>query len=183
MAKKTDGDIWLDVNSNDKKGHVNIYGSDPKKPHNESIHVNINYDKGTFTINEKSNGKKTSTNCGCYLTTACMRHKLEQFDDNCEELTILRWFRDNFVSKEDIEHYYESAPIIVEAIDKQENNDELYNYIYYNIISACVDAIKKGDYEFTYNRYRSSILTLEEQFIKPQLEEKPIKRLKLERCN
>ena len=46
-----------------------------------------------------------------------MKYFQENFDDNCYELTVLRWFRDNFVSKEDKEHYYEIAPIIVETIN------------------------------------------------------------------
>ena len=58
MAKETDGGTWIDVNSNDKKGHVNIYDSDPRGPHDQSIHINIDYDKGTFSINEKSDGEK-----------------------------------------------------------------------------------------------------------------------------
>ncbi len=108
-----------------------------------------------------------------------MKHMQENFDDSCEELTILRWFRDNFVSKEDINHYYETAPIIVEAIDKIKNNSHIYNYIYDNVVNACVIAIKKGDYEFAYNRYKNSILTLEEQFARPFLEQKFVKVLKL----
>lgn len=180
MAKETEGGTWINVNGNDEKGHVNIYGSDPREPHDESIHINIDYDKGTFTINEKSNGEKTSTDCSCYLTTACMRHKLEQFDDNCEELMVLRWFRDNYVSKEDIAHYYKTAPLVVEAINEKENNDELYNYIYDNVVMVCVNAIKTGDYEFAYNRYKSSVLVLEEQFVKPKLEKKLVK---LRVCN
>ena len=127
--------------------------------------------------------KKTSTDCSCYLTTACMRHKLECFDDNCEELTILRWFRDNFVSKEDIDHYYKTAPIIVEAINEELDNNEIYNYIYENVVIACVNAIKKGDYEFAYERYKSSILALEEQFARPKLEKRLVKILKLKVCN
>ncbi len=180
MAKETEGGTWINVNGNDEKGHVNIYGSDPREPHDESIHINIDYDKGTFTINEKSNGEKTSTDCSCYLTTACMRHKLEQFDDNCEELMVLRWFRDNYVSKEDIAHYYKTAPLVVEAINEKENNDELYNYIYDNVVMVCVNAIKTGDYEFAYNRYKSSVLVSEEQFVKPKLEKKLVK---LRVCN
>lgn len=183
MAKETEGGTWINVNSNEEKGHVNIYGSDPREPHDESIHINIDYDKGSFKINEKSNDEKTSTDCSCYLTTACMRHKLEQFDDNCEELTVLRWFRDNFVSKEDIEHYYRTAPIVVETINEKENNNDLYDYIYDNVISTCVEAIKKGDYNFAYSRYKNSILVLEEQFAKPKLEERLVKALKLKECN
>ena len=182
MAKETEGGTCINVNSNDEKGHVNIYGSDPKEPHDESIHVNIDYEKGTFTINEKSNGEKTSTDCSCYLTTACMRHKMEEFDDNCEELMILRWFRDKFGSKEDIEHYYQIAPIIVSAINESKNNNEIFNYIYENVVSACVTAIKSGDYDFAYSRYKSSVLTLEEQFARPKLKENLIKVLKLKKC-
>lgn len=183
MAKETDGGTWINVNSNDEKGHVNIYGSDPKEPHDESIHININYEKDTFTINEKSNGEKTSTDCSCYLTTACMRNKMEKFDDNCYELAVLRWFRDNFVSREDIEHYYEVAPIIVSAINESENNNEIFNFIYENVVSECVTAIKKGDYDFAYNKYKNSVLTLEEQFARPKLEEKLVKVLKLKKYN
>ena len=66
MAKETEGGTWVNVNGNDEKGHVNIYGSDPKEPHDESIHININYEKGTCTINEKSHGAQTSTDCSWY---------------------------------------------------------------------------------------------------------------------
>ena len=85
---------------------------------------------------------KSDTNIGsgsCYLTSACMKYFQENFDDNCYELTVLRWFRDNFVSKEDIKHYYEVAPIIVESINNGEKNDIIYNYIYDNVVDYCVE--------------------------------------------
>ncbi len=44
-------------------------------------------------------------------------------------------------------------------------------------------AIKDGDYDFAYDRYKNSILTLEEQFARPMLEEKLIRVLRLEQCN
>ena len=31
-------------------------------------------------------------------------------------------------------------------------------------MDACVNAIEKGDYEFAYKRYKSSVLALNEQF-------------------
>lgn len=46
------------------------------------------------------------------------------------------------------------------------------------VIKTCVDAIKKGDYDFAYNRYKSSILTLEGEFARPTLQEKFVKVLK-----
>ena len=168
--------ITTDKNGND---HISFYGGEVDKPH-DAVHVNINYDKESWTSTthgpDKSDTRPGSG--GCYLTSACMKYFQEKFDDNCYELTVLRWFRDNFVSKEDIEHYYEIAPIIVEAINKEEKSDVIYNYIYDNIVDYCVEQIEQGNYDKAYNRYKNSILTLEEQFAKPYLQQKFIKVLK-----
>lgn len=74
-----------------------------------STHVNSDLNENwTRVDNDRENGtQEKSSGSGCYLTTACMIHMQENFDDNCNELMTLRWFRDNFVSKEDIIHYYE----------------------------------------------------------------------------
>lgn len=127
------------------------------------------YDRGKGTQEKGS---------GCYLTTACIKHFQESFDDNYEELTILRWFRDNFVPKEDIEHYYQVAPIIIEAIDSDPNSEIAYNYIYENVICVCVEAIKNGDYDSAYSRYKNSILTFEETFARKELQSRLVKALK-----
>lgn len=153
-------------------------------PHN-STHVtsdlNENWER---TDNDRDNGTQShSSGSGCYLTSACMKHMQEEFDDNCEELTILRWFRDKFVSEEDIKHYYKTAPVIVAAIDKLEDNKKIYEYIYENVVAACVKAIKNKDYDFAYKRYKSSILALEEQYARKNLEERLAKALKLKPAN
>ena len=151
-----------------------------------SFNSNFQYDgyvidtkTGKGQIVEKEPGKeKVPTDTQCYLTSACMSHYLTNFDDNCYELTVLRWFRDNFVSKEDIKHYYKTAPMIVEAIEKEEHKDIIYNYIYDNVVDACVDAIENGDYDFAYNRYKESILSLEQTYLKINLEHKLVRTLK-----
>lgn len=58
MAKETEGGTWVNVNGNDEKGHVNIYGSDPKEPHDESIHININYEKAHLQLMKNLMEKK-----------------------------------------------------------------------------------------------------------------------------
>ena len=119
------------------------------------------------TDNNRDNGtQQKSSGTGCYLTTACMKNMKDNFDDNCNELMTLRWFRDNFVTKEDIKHYYEVAPIIVGVIDLIPENNIIYNWIYENVVKVCVQAIQSEDYEFAYDRYKNSVLVLEEQFIK-----------------
>ena len=165
---------------NGKSGvKIDIYSTNPQNdvPH-DSVHIKINTDEKKYEAITKIDGEKESSSGSCYLTSACMKHMQECFDDNCEELTILRWFRDKFVSEEDINHYYKTAPMIVDSIDELEENDDIYNYIYINIVNACVIAIKNGDYDFAYNRYKNSILALEEQFVRPNLTKKLLKTLK-----
>lgn len=173
--------INTDKNDND---HISFYGGEVDKPH-DAVHVNVNYDKESWssTTHGPDKSDTSSGSGGCYLTSACMKYFQEKFDDNCYELTVLRWFRDNFVSKEDIEHYYEVAPIIVETINKEEKSGIIYDYIYNNIVDYCVEQIEQGNYEAAYNRYKNSVLVLEEQFSKPALTDRFVKTLKLKNNN
>ena len=164
-------------NSNKYDTKIDVYTSDPKGPH-ESIHIAVDSDSKSARIIDTTNGSTEHTDVKCYLTSACMKYFQENFDDNCYELTVLRWFRDNFVSKEDIEHYYEVAPIIVENINKEEKANIIYDYIYDNIVDYCVEQIEQGNYDKAYSRYRNSVLTLEEQFAKPLLQQRFVKTLK-----
>lgn len=129
-------------------------------------------------LNKNESSPLSSTE-HCYLTTACMKRYLNNFNDNCYELTLLRWFRDNFVSKEDIKHYYKIAPIIVGEIDKDNNNDIVYDYIYDNIVDYCVGQIENGNYTDTYRRYKDSILMLERTYVN----NKSKKRILIEKSN
>ena len=176
-------DSNLQYTSYEKSGSVNRYVNNGDGGHSHASWKNSNdYNNGKDPdySRKESNSSSNPTigevqnNGGCYLTSACMMYMQEKFDDNCEELTILRWFRNNFVSKEDIDHYYKIAPIIVDAIDK---------YIYYNVVEVCVRAIKKGEYQLAYERYKRSVLILEEQFVRPKLNNKLVKTLKLKIMN
>lgn len=139
-----------------------------------STHVNADLNENWSRVdNDRDNGTKTkSSGSGCYLTTACMQHMKENFDDNCVELMTLRWFRDNFVNNDDIKHYYEVAPSIVDKINTLPENQKVYLWIYEKIVAPCVNAIKQGNYEFAYSRYKNSVILLEEEFVKelPQKE-------------
>lgn len=139
--------------------------------------LNENWDR---VDNDRDRGtQEKSSGSGCYLTTACMFRMQENFNDNCNELMMLRWFRDNFVNKDDIEHYYDIAPIIVNEINSFPESIKIYTWIYESVIQPCVIAIKEGNYEFAYDRYKNSVLALEEQFAKPLLEQKLVKVLKM----
>ncbi len=159
--------------SNGKGYKYDYYDKSPygNAPHN-STHVKSDLNENwNRTDNDRNNGSQDkSSGTGCFLTSACMKHFKDKFDDNCYELTVLRWFRDNYVAKEDIKHYYEIAPIIVEAIEQDEQKDVIYDYIYDNVVDYCVEQIENGNYTEAYNRYKSSILIFEETFARPLLE-------------
>ena len=165
---------------------VSIYEGDYKdKDKHSATHINVNTKTGKGSIGEhgENHTDTTKTDTQCYLTTACMKHFSEEFDDKCYELKMLRWFRDAFVSKEDIDHYYDIAPSIVEAINNMPGCEEIYNYIYENVIDACVKAIEQGDYKFAYNRYKNSVLALEEEYIAPSLKKEKSKTLTITPTN
>lgn len=165
--------------STDKNGkdHINIYDSCPaENPDHGSIHIDYDSNTGEGTIVDTTSGEKEEIDTRCYLTTACMRNFKNNFDDQCYQLDILRWFRDKFVSKEDKEHYYEIAPIIVKEIEKSNNKDMIYKYIYNNVVSYCVRKIEDENFQEAYSRYKNSVLALEEQFVKPILQHESVKK-------
>lgn len=148
-------------------------------PHN-STHVKSDLNESwNRTDNDRDNGTQDkSSDSGCYLTTACMIHMQENFDDCCNELMTLRWFRDNFVSKEDIKYYYNIAPIIVDRINFIPDNNKIYDWIYEHVVHPCVIAIQQKNYEAAYNIYKNSVLMLEEQFIEELPKQDSVKTLK-----
>ena len=94
---------------------------------------------------------------GCYLTTACLRAKGTNFNDDCAELTILRRFRDSYVKvfhPEDIKTYYRTAPQIVEAIGSMPNSTSIYESMYSELVLGTIDLIKKSQLENAYNFYK-----------------------------
>jgi len=176
----------LTYTSYEKSGRVNRYTDNGDGGHgHKSWKSSYDYDRGKDpdSMRIESNDSPNPTtgevqeNGGCYLTSACMKFFQDKFNDNCYELTVLRWFRDNFVSKEDIEHYYEVAPIIVDAIEKDEKKELVYDYIYENVVSYCVEEIEKGNYDSAYSRYKSSVQTFENTFAKPYLGRRLIKAI------
>lgn len=81
---------------------------------------------------------------GCYLTSACVEFLGKQ--DDCEELTILRKFRDTYmkttdVGKKLVEEYYIVAPKIVEKINVSPEKANYYEYIY-KVIQNCLGLIR-----------------------------------------
>ncbi|MBE6799862.1 MAG: hypothetical protein E7529_01505 [Ruminococcaceae bacterium] len=105
---------------------------------------------------------------GCYLTSACVESK--NLPDNCHELTVLRHFRDTYLisqknGREEIQHYYATAPAIVEKINASSNSTDTWNEVYENMILPCVKYIEANELEKAHQLYKSYSLKLEKTYM------------------
>ena len=113
-------------------------------------------------------GTDSSSSGGCFLTSACIGAK--GLPDDCEELRILRKFRDGWLSeqhggKELISEYYTIAPQIVDSINAQENHIQIHEEIYQKLVVPCVDLIHAGDYDAALNLYKKTTQQLAQKYI------------------
>lgn len=150
----------------DKSGkfHISFYDENPKNQHS-GLHFNTDFKEYDTHYHNEDRSEKEDTSGTCYLTTSCMKYLKNDFDDNCYELTTLRKFRDEYVSQEDVEHYYKIAPKIVDTIDNSKNKDKIYNDIYKYVIMPCIHFIENQEYQEAYDRYKISSMVLENNFL------------------
>lgn len=68
-------------NSNRYDTKIDIYTSDPRGPH-DTIHVAVDSDSKSAHIIDTADGSTEHSDVKCFLTSACMEHFQENFDDN-----------------------------------------------------------------------------------------------------
>jgi len=115
----------------------------------------------------KGNDAPSSSNC--FLTSACTEAR--GLPDDCEELTALRRFRDEWLKNqpgglEEIEEYYRIAPMIVEKIHEQPDGADRMKYLYDHLVVPCVRMIEQGENEAARTLYRTVVLELRDQYEK-----------------
>lgn len=118
------------------------------------------YDECPIYRDEPSSG-------GCYLSSACF--VAMNRSDSCEELSILRNFRDTYMNsdeylKKDIAEYYRVAPSIVDNINLQHNYKEIYSSIYNDLICPCISHIKNKEYKEAYLLYKKMYCILKDKY-------------------
>ena len=125
---------------------LTTWGSSEMERHNEE---NKSYSEGwNNTDDQKSSG-------GCFLSTACIEHA--GLDDDCEELTVLRHFRDTYVvnradGQQVLNRYYATAPRIVTAMHQAKTTDTELPKIYAGIKKA-IHLITTGENEAAFGLY------------------------------
>ncbi len=104
----------------------------------------------------------------CYITTAVCRTFGKP--DDCYELTLLRNYRDTYLSslpggREMIQEYYDVAPSVVKHIAQREDSDEIYRSIWENYLSPCIRMIEDGQNEACRQRYEEMVRTLRGEYL------------------
>ncbi len=104
---------------------------------------------------------------GCFLTTACVEHA--GLPDDCDELTVLRDFRDRYVRALPegpvlIRRYYAEAPYVVAAIKKSPDASVILDGILQSVRDV-VAHIKRGDNEMAMIAYQHEFSAFRERFI------------------
>jgi hypothetical protein len=105
---------------------------------------------------------------GCFLTSACVEAK--GLPDDCHELTVLRSFRDGYISSlpagsDDIKEYYLCAPTIVTKIRKRPNAVAIFEQIYNELVLPCVELIEAGRKLEAYQKYKVYFKALNEEYV------------------
>ncbi len=104
----------------------------------------------------------------CYITTAVCKGLGK--GENAEEITELKNFRDGYMASCEngermINDYYDCAPTIVKRIEKSENPELKYLYLWENYIKPCVDAISRGENEACLDTYTAMVDELKDEYM------------------
>lgn len=96
---------------------------------------------------------------GCFITTACVEHM--GLSDDCEQLNILRMFRDKLVEEDELFReivldYYKKAPSVVKKINESENKDEVLEQLYNELVVPCVEMLKNNQEQEAKEHYIST---------------------------
>ena len=137
----------------DRKGHCDWYRS-YYYPTDSCSH----FREGEENVTEGSSGS-------CFLTSACCTYK--GLPDNCAELETLRKFRDGYLAQQEygpelIKMYYEDAPMIVKMIERQPNQDEIWQSVF-DQIQIIVDQINQEKNEEAVINYMKMVYKLRRQ--------------------
>lgn len=104
----------------------------------------------------------------CYITTAVCQDQNKP--DDCQELTELRRYRDNYLMQSEegktlVEAYYDIAPAIVFAINMHKDASDIYENLYRDYLVPCVTLAKNRENEACSILYQDMVRQLEREYL------------------
>ncbi len=121
------------------------------------------YDTETANAIKAAEEYQKGTLVGCFITTAIVT--ILGLDDDCEELDVLRWFRDDVLQvlpeyREILMRYDTVGPIIARALEHDEDKMSISIALYKVFIRGCVNYIQKGDFDKAVVLYKEMVEAL-----------------------
>ena len=112
-------------------------------------------------LEEKNDGS-------CFITTAVCKNFSKP--DDCYELMSFRNFRDTWLinqpdGKNLISEYYSIAPTIVGKINRRTDSAQVYEYLWREYLSPCLNLIKQGENMACKQLYIEMIRSLRKKFL------------------
>lgn len=109
---------------------------------------------------------------GCFLTSACTKSR--GLPDNCTELQTLRKFRDQYMMNSHegaamVREYYKIAPPVVSAINSLEQQEEVWDFIYRELVSKSIELIESNQHALAMYYYHTFTMELHSRFIEKSL--------------
>lgn len=103
----------------------------------------------------------------CYVTTAVCQSL--QKPQDCRELMLMKQYRDTYLlQRKDgemlIDAYYDIAPTLVKRIEKGENPELKYRYLWETYLKPCVAMIESGANEECCRLYRQMVEELRSEY-------------------
>jgi hypothetical protein len=101
---------------------------------------------------------------GCFITTA-VTHALGGADD-CAELTLIRAFRDRYMTAEadrraDVARYYDVAPGLVRRVAELPNAAAVWQCLFEDYLQPIISMIEAGDDHAAHMAYRAMVRDLD----------------------
>lgn len=110
----------------------------------------------------------------------CKRHSKEKYREDCPEIKSLKFVRDNLASCEDVDSYNSLSGLIVESINKLSYSDELYAYLYDEVVEDVVNAVNTYQFDHAYTVCKATVEQLRDEVLKVDLKKRLVKGLKKE---
>ncbi len=108
-----------------------------------------------------------SSKSGCFLTSACVDYA--GLADDCRELTVLRFFRDNYVAKlanglAILAEYYGTAPVLVKQIERSPDRNTTLAGIFTTVTKVAA-MIEHGNYSEARACYEAMFVALKKRYL------------------
>lgn len=126
----------------------------------------VNRSNSCNHFSQKNTASNSGFKGGCFLTSACTEYLGKP--DDCEELTKLRAFRDNYMKRTEygknlVDEYYQIAPKIVDKINVSPNKEVYFKDIYQTIL-LCLEQIDISNNDKVLDLYKQMVDKYKKQF-------------------